>query len=194
MPMNSRIDRLIPIQAPTMPSDQEHFELVSADTRAFLEATLQRCSSSEHVDRTELYRLYMAWCNLFRIYPVSARRLYESVRDGFRVSTSRSNGRRLLRGIRIIPGNPVLSAIEEHDLYSGTVVCPTCRTEFPRGQVGKGRNGGQKGQVGQKGQEWRAEGAKVAERAGLLEPKLDRSKLSFDERAEGAKVAERAGI
>ena len=139
MLMISRIDSRIPTQARTRPSAEERREQASANTRAFLEASVQKCSSSEHVDRTELYRLYMAWCNLFRTYPVSARRLYKSVSDVFKVSTSRSNGRRLLRGITLIPGNPLLDPVEENDPHSDTVVCPACRMEFRpiQGRSGK---------------------------------------------------------
>ena len=109
MPMNIRPIRFIPIQAPTRPSDQEHFEWVSANTRAYLEATVQKCSSSEHVDRTELYRLYKDWCYRQRINPLGPHRFYKTVWDVFGVSTSKSHGRRLLRGIRLVRPDHLLS-------------------------------------------------------------------------------------
>ena len=93
-----------------MPSAEERFEQASANTRAFLEETVQKCSSSEHVDRTELYRVYKDWCYYIqRINPVGPHRFYKSVRDVFGVSSSKSHGRRLLRGIRLVRRNSVLS-------------------------------------------------------------------------------------
>ena len=106
--MTSRTDRRGPALGSTRPSAQEYFEWVSANTRAFLEASVQKCSSSEHVDRTELYRLYEDWCLRQRINPLGPHRFYNSVRDVFGVSSSRSHGRRLLRGIRLISRNPVV--------------------------------------------------------------------------------------
>ena len=93
-----------------MPSAEERFEQASANTRAFLEETVQKCSSSEHVDRTEMYGVYKDWCYYIqRINPVGPHRFYKSVRDVFGVSSSKSHGRRLLRGIRLVRPNSVLS-------------------------------------------------------------------------------------
>ena len=114
----------------TMPSAQEYFEWVSACTRAFLDATVQKCSPSEHVDRTELYRLYKDWCYRERISPLGPHRFYNSVRDVFGVSSSRSHGRRLLRGIRLTSRNSVVGG----------------QLERKRGQIGQ-----EWGQIGQLG-------------------------------------------
>ena len=130
MPMNIRPSRLPPIQTSTMPSAQEYFEWVSACTRAFLDATVQKCSLSEHVDRTELYRLYKDWCYRERISPLGPHRFYNSVRDVFGVSSSRSHGRRLLRGIRLTSRNSVVGG----------------QLERKRGQIGQ-----EWGQIGQLG-------------------------------------------
>ena len=82
---------------------------MSANTRAYLEATVQKCSSSEHVDRTELYRLYKDWCYRQRINPLGPHRFYKSVWDVFGISSSKSHGRRLLRGIRLVRPDHLLS-------------------------------------------------------------------------------------
>ena len=52
--------------------------------------------------RTELYNAYKDWCAFNRINPVSARRLYGSVWEIFRVEMQRSNGRGVLRGLKIV--------------------------------------------------------------------------------------------
>ena len=74
-----------------MPTAEERFDQASDNTRAFLKGTVQECSSSEHVDRTELCRLYKDWCVFNRINPVSARRLYKSVWEIFRVKTQQQS-------------------------------------------------------------------------------------------------------
>ncbi len=51
----------------------------------------------------DLYAAYKDWCAANRHNPVSAHRLYTSVWDIFRVKTRNSNGRRLFKGIRLIP-------------------------------------------------------------------------------------------
>ena len=91
MLMTSRTSRRRPIRSRTMPSAEERFDQASDNTRAFLKGTVQECSSSEHVDRTELCRLYKDWCVFNRINPVSARRLYKSVWEIFRVKTQQQS-------------------------------------------------------------------------------------------------------
>ena len=81
----------------------DKFVLASDSTRLFLDEKVQECSFDEHVDRTELYRVYKDWCDVHRFGPVSAHRFYSSVWDVFRVETHNTNGRRLLRGIRLTP-------------------------------------------------------------------------------------------
>ena len=85
-----------------MPSAEERFDQASDNTRAFLKGTVQECSSSEHVDRTELCRLYKDWCVFNRNNPVSARRLYKSVWEIFRVKTQKRHRSRVLQGLRLL--------------------------------------------------------------------------------------------
>ena len=47
---------------------------------------------------------------LDRINPVSARRLYKSVWEIFRIDTHNSHGHRLFKGIRLIPETPQTGA------------------------------------------------------------------------------------
>ena len=52
---------------------------------------------------TQLYNAYKDWCASNRLNPLSARRLYSSVWEILRVNTHKTHGRRVLRGIQIIP-------------------------------------------------------------------------------------------
>ena len=89
-----------------MPSAEERFDQASDNTRAFLKGTVQECSSSEHVDRTELCRLYKDWCVFNRINPFSARRLYKSVWEIFRVKTQKRHRRECFRASGCSPKMP----------------------------------------------------------------------------------------
>ena len=88
-----------------MPSAEERFDQASDNTRAFLEETVQECSSAEHVDRIELCRLYKDWCVFNHINPVSARRLYKSVWEIFRVDTHKLRDRRVFQGLKLVSEN-----------------------------------------------------------------------------------------
>ena len=51
---------------------------------------------------TELYAAYKDWCVFNRINPVSARRLYKSVWEIFRVDTHKRRDRRVLQGLKLV--------------------------------------------------------------------------------------------
>ena len=85
-----------------MAAAKEEFDQASDSTRLFLRERVEECSPYEEIDRTELYNAYKDWCVFNRITPVSARRLYNSVWEIFRVKMNRSNGRRVLRGLQLV--------------------------------------------------------------------------------------------
>ena len=72
---------------------------ISAD----LAEQVQECSPYDEIDRTELYAAYKDRCVFNRFSPESARHFYGSIWDVFRIQTRNTNGRRLLRGIRLVP-------------------------------------------------------------------------------------------
>ena len=57
-----------------------------------------------------MYATYKDWCALNRFSPESARRFYGSIWDIFRIKMEKSNGRRLFKGIQLLPvEEPALS-------------------------------------------------------------------------------------
>ena len=80
---------------------KDGFDQESDSTRLFLQERVEESSPYEEIDRTELYNAYKDWCAFNRINPVSARRLYSSIWDIFRVKTQKSHGRRLFKGIQL---------------------------------------------------------------------------------------------
>ena len=90
-------------ESASMAEAKEGFDLVSNSTRLFFDERVQECSFDEHVDRTELYRAYRAWCEVHRFNPVSAHRFYGSVWDVFQIETFRTSHSRLFKGIRLVP-------------------------------------------------------------------------------------------
>ena len=89
---------------------KDGFDQSSDSTRAFLEERVEEYSPYDEIDRTDLYAAYKNRCVFNRVNPVSARRLYNSVWDIFRVDTHNSHGRRLFKGIRLIPETPQTGA------------------------------------------------------------------------------------
>ena len=81
---------------------KEEFDQASDSTRLFLRERVEECSPYDEIDRTVLYSAYKDWCAFNSINPVSARRLYNSVWEIFRVKMNRSNGRRVLRGLQLV--------------------------------------------------------------------------------------------
>ena len=84
-----------------MAAAKEGFDQESDSTRLFLEERVEESSPYDEIDRTDLYAAYKGWCALNRVNPVSARRLYGSIWEIFRVETQKSHGRRLFRGIQL---------------------------------------------------------------------------------------------
>ena len=82
---------------------KDGFDQESDSTRLFLKECVEESSPYEEIDRTVLYGAYKDWCVFNRNNPVSARRLYKSVWEIFRVDTHNTNGRRLFRGVQLIP-------------------------------------------------------------------------------------------
>ena len=82
---------------------KQGFDQESDSTRLFLEECVEECSPYDEIDRTVLYGAYKDWCVFNRTNPVSPRRLYKSVWEIFRVDTHNTNGRRLFRGVQLIP-------------------------------------------------------------------------------------------
>ena len=84
-----------------MAAAKEGFDQESDSIRLFLEERVEESSPYDEIDRTDLYAAYKGWCALNRVNPVSARRLYGSIWEIFRVETQKSHGRRLFRGIQL---------------------------------------------------------------------------------------------
>ena len=96
-----------------MAAAKEEFDQASDSTRLFLRERVEECSPYDEIDRTEVYSAYKDWCVFNRINPVSARRLYSSIWDVFRIKTDRSHGRRLFKGIQLLPVEELaLNAVE----------------------------------------------------------------------------------
>ena len=77
------------------------------------EERVEECSPYDEIDRTVLYGAYKDWCVFNRFSPDSARRLYSSIWDVFRIKTDRSHGRRLFKGIQLLPVEELaLNAVE----------------------------------------------------------------------------------
>ena len=69
---------------------KDGFDQESDSTRLFLKECVEESSPYEEIDRTVLYAAYKDWCVFNRNNPVSARRLYKSVWEIFRVKMNRS--------------------------------------------------------------------------------------------------------
>ena len=96
-----------------MAAAKEEFEQASDSTRLFLRERVEECSPYDEIDRTVLYGAYKDWCVFNRFSPDSARRLYSSIWDVFRIKTDRSHGRRLFKGIQLLPVEELaLNAVE----------------------------------------------------------------------------------
>ena len=89
---------------------KQGFDQASDSTRLFLEERVEECSPYDEIDRTDLFAAYKDWCVFNRFTPDSARRLYSSIWDIFRIDTHNSHGRRLFRGIQLIPETPQTGA------------------------------------------------------------------------------------
>ena len=81
---------------------KDGFDQESDSTRAFLEECVEETSPYDEINRTVLYGAYKDWCVFNRINPVSARRLYKSVWEIFRVDTHKRRDRRVLQGLKLV--------------------------------------------------------------------------------------------
>ena len=81
---------------------KEGFDQESDSTRLFLEECVEESSPYDEINRTDLYNLYKDWCATNRINPVSARRLYKSVWEIFRVDTLKRRDRRVFQGLKLV--------------------------------------------------------------------------------------------
>ena len=96
-----------------MAAAKEEFDQASDSTRLFLRERVEECSPYDEIDRTEVYSAYKDWCVFNRFRPESARRFYGSIWDIFRIKTVRSHGRRLFKGIQLLPVEELaLNAVE----------------------------------------------------------------------------------
>ena len=96
-----------------MAAAKEEFDQASDSTRLFLRERVEECSPYDEIDRTEVYSAYKDWCVFNRFRPESARRFYGSIGDIFRIKTDRSHGRRLFKGIQLLPVEELaLNAVE----------------------------------------------------------------------------------
>ena len=93
-----------------MAASKNKFDQASDSTRLFLEECVEESSPYDEINRTDLYNSYKDWCATNRLNPVGAHRLYTSVHDIFRIDTHNSHGRRLLKGIQLIPETPQTGA------------------------------------------------------------------------------------
>ena len=90
------------IESPSMQTAKDHFTNLSDPTRIFLNECVQTDDDS-HILRTDLYRAYKKWCAFHRTKPVSAHRLYTTLRETLGIETNMSHGRRIFRGVRLLP-------------------------------------------------------------------------------------------
>ncbi len=88
------------IESPAMLYARARFNVLSDPTRLFLEEQVE-ADEEACVLRSELYTAYKKWCALHKVKPVRPQILYQTVNEILGVSTYKSNGRRLLNGIRL---------------------------------------------------------------------------------------------
>ena len=81
---------------------KDEFDQAFDSTRLFLEECVEETSPYDEIDRTVLYGAYNDWCLLNRINPVSARRLYKSTWEIFRVKTQKRHRSRVLQGLQLV--------------------------------------------------------------------------------------------
>ena len=84
---------------------KQGFDQESDSTRLFLKECVEECSPYEEIDRTVLYGAYKDWCVFNRNNPVSARRLYKSVWEIFRVDTHKRRDRRVFQCLKLVSEN-----------------------------------------------------------------------------------------
>ena len=81
---------------------KDEFDQASDSTRLFLEERVEESSPYDEIKRADLYNAYKDWCAINRFRPVRPHHLYNSVWEIFRVKTHKTNGRRVLQGLRLV--------------------------------------------------------------------------------------------
>ncbi len=84
-----------------MVAAKNEFDQASDSTRLFLQECVEETSPYDKIDRADLYAAYKDWCAANRFRPVRPHQLYNAVWDIFRVETRKTNGRRVLHGLRL---------------------------------------------------------------------------------------------
>ena len=87
------------------------FDQASDSTRLFFEECVEETSPYDDIDRTDLYNSYKNWCATNRINPVRPHQLYNAVFEIFRAESRKTNGRRVLRGLRLVSSDDESSRI-----------------------------------------------------------------------------------
>ena len=84
----------------SMKTAKSQFNSLSDPTRLFLDEQVELDDQS-HVYRADLYTAYKKWCAVHTVRPVRPQILYQTIEEALGVFTRKSNGRRLLEGIRL---------------------------------------------------------------------------------------------
>ena len=90
---------------------KNEFDQASDSTRLFLEECVEESSPYDEINRTDLYNSYKDWCETNRFRPVRPHQLYEAVFEIFRVETHKTNGIRVLQGLRLVSNDAESSQI-----------------------------------------------------------------------------------
>ena len=87
---------------------QDEFRMNIDSAREFVhaEADLDPDVQVDQADQADLYRAYKKWCTEQYLTPVTSRRFYASVLEVGGITRFRSNGRRRLAGIGLVPEPP----------------------------------------------------------------------------------------
>ena len=84
---------------------QDEFRMNIDSAREFVHAEADM-DPDVQVDQADLYRAYKKWCTEQYLTPVTSRRFYASVLEVGGITRFRSNGRRRLAGIGLVPEPP----------------------------------------------------------------------------------------
>ena len=84
---------------------QDEFRMNIDSAREFVHAEAD-LDPDVQVDQADLYRAYKKWCTEQYLTPVTSRRFYASVLEVGGITRFRSNGRRRLAGIGLVPEPP----------------------------------------------------------------------------------------
>lgn len=87
-------------ESDSMKSAKAGFNALSDPTRLFLDEQVE-LDDQAHILRSELYTAYKKWCAIHGVRAVRPQILYQTIQEALGVFTRKSNGRRLLEGIRL---------------------------------------------------------------------------------------------